>query len=173
MLLVFIFVLLLLIVILIFSCDIKLYITICDSGYKVTICFCILEKICIYKGDLNSLTKRLNKNKPKAIFNLKSVIRLIRRLNIIADKIYAKIYIGTSEVQSTAIITGILNSIIGIIISGLNVKITKDNLKYRVFPIYSSKKVFHVKIKCIFSIGLVHIISTFIKKKIGDVRNGR
>ena len=173
MLLVFIFLIISLIIISFLLCSIKLYITICDSGYKVTICFCILEKICIYKGDLNSLTKRLNKNKPKTIVDLKSVIRLIRRLNIIADKIYAKIYIGTSEVQSTAIITGILNSIIGIIISGLNVKITKDNLKYKVIPIYSSKKVFHVKIKCIFSIGLVHIISTFIKKKIGDVRNGR
>ena len=98
---------------------------------------------------------------------------IIRKLNIRADYIYAKIYLGTSEVQSTAIITGILNSIIGIIISGLNIKITKDNFRYEVIPVYTSNIVFNLKIKCIFSSSLVHIISTFIKKKIGDVRNGR
>lgn len=173
MLLVFIFVVLLLIVILIVSCVIKFYITINDNGYKITICFFIFEKICIYKSNLNSLIKRFKKSKSRSMKDIKTNLKIIRKLNVKADKIYSKIYICTSEVQSTAIITGILNSIIGITFSGLNIKITKDNFIYKVIPIYSNKKVLHIKIKCIFSSSLVHIISTFIRTKIGDVRNGR
>ena len=173
MLLVFIFFTIVSLIIFLFFSSIKIYITISDSGYKVTICVFILKKIRIYKHDLNLSAKGLKKNKSKAIVDKKNVINYIRKLNIRADHIYAKIYVGTSEVQSTAIVAGILNSIIGIFISCLNIKITKENCKYKVIPIYSSNIVFHLKIKCIFSTSLVHIISTFMKKKIGDVRNGR
>ena len=173
MLLVFILVIILLIVIFILSCNIKLYITINNSGYKITVYFFILKKLCIYKSNLNSLSQNFKFKKNKSIGNRRSWIKYIRKLNVRADKIYSKIYISTSEVQSTAILTGILDSIIGVIISYLNVKITKDKFFYKVIPIYSSNKVLYIKIKCIFSSSLVHIISTFIRTKIGDVRNGR
>lgn len=172
MLLVFIFVIIFFIIVFILSCNIKLNISISDRGYRIMIYVFIFRKFCIYRINSNQLLKRINKKSYK-IGDSKFILKFIKNLNIRADKLYAKLYVSTAEVQSTALISGILNNIITFLLLSLNVKITKNKIKYKVIPIYSSKKIFHVKFKCIFSISLVHIISTFIRTKIGDEINGR
>ena len=173
MLLVFIFFIAMLIIRAILSCNIKLNIIINDSGHKIIISALIFEKICIFKTDFYSLLKRIKSRKSRWRLKKKEIFNVIRNLNVRADEINARILIGTSEVQSTAIISGLVNTFIGIIFSSLKIKINKDNFKYKVIPIYSNKNVFHIKIKCIFSFSLVNIINTFIKLKIGDVKHGR
>lgn len=172
MLLVFIFVIIFFIIVSILSCNIKLNISISDRGYRIMIYVFVFRKFCIYRINSNQLFKRIKKKSYK-IGDSKFILKLIKNLNIRADKLYARFYISTAEVQSTALISGLLNNIITFLLVSLNIKITKNKIKYKVTPIYSKKKVFNIKIKCIFSISLVHIISTFIRIKIGDEINGR
>lgn len=172
MLLVFIFVIIFFIIVFILSSNIKVNIAISDNGYRIMIYVFIFRKFCIYRINSNQLLKRINKKSYK-IGDSKFILKFIKNLNIRADKLYAKLYVSTAEVQSTALISGILNNIITFLLVSLNVKITKNKIKYKVVPIYSNKKVFHIKIKCIFSTSLVHIISTLIRIKIGDEMNGR
>lgn len=173
MLLVFIFIILVLLLILfgaIYSCNIRLNIIINNNGYKIVILVYIFGKICVYKTDFNTLTKRFSKKKhPKWMRNKKFIIKFIKGLDIKADKIDISAFISTTEVEPTAIFSGVLNSLIGIIIAYLNIHINKDDFKYKVVPVYSNKKVFYVKIKCIICLDLVHIIST-INRCIKDWR---
>jgi len=97
----------------------------------------------------------------------KHVIREFNKFEI--EKIDIKSKLGTENAATTAIITGTISAILGIILAR---KVAKP--KYKIEPIYVDKNYIYLSINCIVAIKLVHIIN--MNKKLGKEvyqENGR
>ena len=97
----------------------------------------------------------------------KHVIKEFNRFEI--EKIDIKSKLGTENAATTAIITGTISAILGIILSR---KIAQP--KYKIEPLYIDKNYIYLSINCIIAIKLVHIIN--MNKKLGKEvyqENGR
>ena len=88
----------------------------------------------------------------------KHVIKNLNEFEIEKIKLISKI--GTESPAITAISTGIISSILGIILTRKTL-----NPKFKVEPVYVNKNYLYLSINCIIKIKLVHIIN--INKKLG------
>ena len=97
----------------------------------------------------------------------KHVIKEFNRFEI--EKIDIRSKLGTENAATTALITGTISAILGIILSR---KIAQP--KYKIEPLYIDKNYIYLSINCIIAIKLVHIIN--MNKKLGKEvyqENGR
>lgn len=103
----------------------------------------------IKKLDIDSLKKDNKLNKDLIRIFIKDVFEII--------KINLKIELGTKNAALTAIIIGILSTLISIV---LRKKIKKINeQKYRIIPKYCNSNIINIYISGIFGIKVIHIIN--------------
>jgi len=79
----------------------------------------------------------------------------VKDLKIDIKELDLKIEFGTENAAVTAILIGIIASILGIIIK---------NQKFEIYPIYQDKNILNVKLDCIFNLNLMQYIYKTIKK---------
>jgi len=115
-------------------------------------------------------TKILRKYKNAKQILAKDWKHILKELNKFEiEKVNIKSKIGTENAATTAIITGTILSILGIIFAR---KVA--NPKYKIEPVYTDKNYIYLSINCIVAIKLVHIIN--MNKKLGKEvyqENGR
>ena len=87
---------------------------------------------------------------------------IIQNINI--EKIDLNIQLGTQDAALTAIIVGVLASILGILIK---------KPKYEVIPIYLNKNFIKIRLDSIFTVNLTHYIYSQIFKRWGGKKNER
>lgn len=130
----------------------------------------ILKKV-YDKNKINHINKKLDISKKIKKIDINKVIESLKEDNklnkdlikkIIIDmfeiiKIDFKIELGTENVAITAIIIGILSTLISI---ALRNKITNTNLqRYKIIPKYCNHNLFKIDISGIFGIKVIHIIN--------------
>lgn len=165
MLLVFIFVVILLVIIgAIISCNIKLNIYANNNGNKIGVLVYIYGKICILKLDIYKITKKMKKGKiPEWAKDKSFIIKLIRAINLKADDLKIKIKMGLTDASATAVLAGITESVIYVVVTILNVKVNNKEYYLNVIPDYSDHYVFDLKLKCIINLNLLHTINTIYR----------
>ena len=128
----------------------------------------IFNKIKLFKKDVRHMDKQnikfLNKDIDIKVFkdmDLKiDYIELLQEINIYFDKIDLNVQIGTEDAAITAILTGIVSAVLGIIIK---------KPKYEVIPIYANKNFVKVKLDCIFSVHLMQYINKVVSNKFKEL----
>ncbi len=138
---------------------------------KIYVYVQIFEKIKLFKKDVKkmkppNLKFKLDNNNidfDVKIFKRKELeinyIELLQNIDIDIKKINLNVKIGTQDAALTAILVGILSSVLGVILK---------KPKYQVYPLYLNKNILTVKIECIISIYLMQ----YIYRKIwGQVQN--
>lgn len=110
-------------------------------------------------GKLNFLNKLLNTKILKKYKNAGQILRsdwrvVLKKLNKVEiEKINLESKIGTENAGATAIITGTISAILGILFSR---KVL--NPRYLIEPIYINRNYIYLSINCIIGVKLVHII---------------
>lgn len=142
------------------------------KDFKIYIKIVIFEKIKILKIDVKKITnKKININKliekakkiEKNNLNkqlTKDALKNLKELQIEVKNADLKLELGTEEASTTAILVGIISTIIGIILK---------RQKFKIIPIYENKNILNIKLNCIIRINLIHYIYKMIKK--GRKRN--
>ena len=98
-------------------------------------------------------------------------IKLLEKLNIKISKFKLYAILGLQSPIITAFLIAFLSSSIGIILSNLTKKWTKENYKYDIQPIYNNQNLYKIKLNCIIELKIVHIINVIyilIKKGKSD-----
>ena len=124
----------------------------------------IFGKIKLFKRDVRHINKQnikfLNKDidikflKGKDLkINYKD---LLQKIDIYFDEIDLKLQIGTEDAALTAILTGIIGALFGVIIK---------KPKYEIIPIYANKNFLKIKLDCIFSVHLMQYIYKLVSNK--------
>ena len=138
-----------------------------NKSSKITMKFYILKKI---KMNDTKIKNRIDKLKQKMIkqnSNLKAninAIEVLRRSNFKMEKLNLKVYLGIEDAAFTAIFSGIISSIISIVL-----KDKIENLeiqKFHVIPIYENKSILKIELDSIFEFSIANIIDIikFLKK---------
>lgn len=117
----------------------------------------IFGKIKLFKKDVKKIKqpnlKLENKNIDIKILKNKELkinyIELLQNIDIDIKKINLNAQIGTQDAALTAILVGVLASVLGIVLK---------KPQYQIYPIYSNKNLLKVKIECIISIYLMQYI---------------
>ena len=131
---------------------------------KIYVYLLLLNKIKVFKKNIKEIdfSKIKLENKDIDIHFLKNkdlkinYLELWKNIDIDVKKIELQLQIGTQDAGLTAILTGIISALLGIILR---------KPKYEVIPIYSNNNVLKIKLKCIISIYLMQYIYSFIFKK--------
>ena len=134
---------------------------------KIYVYLLIFGKIKLFKKDAKKMKqpnlKLENKNIDLGlIFFRKKEIKinykeLLQNIDIDVKKIDLNAQIGTQDAALTAILVGILSSLLGIILK---------KTKYQINPVYVNKNILTVKIECIISIYLMQYIYRKISGKV-------
>lgn len=123
----------------------------------------VLGRIKVFKKDSKSINL-LNNNMDIKIFKDKDIEinykELIQNINIVKVDLYAQI--STRDAAFTAIIVGIISTLLGIIIR---------KPKFEIIPIYSNKNFLKINLDGIFSIYLRQYIYKLISNKLKDLKN--
>ena len=135
---------------------------------KIYIYLLIFNKIKLFKKDVRHMDKQnikfLNKDIDIKFLNdmdLKiDYTDLLKEINIYFDKIDLNVQIGTEDAAFTAILTGIVSAVLGIIIK---------KPKYEIIPIYGNKNFVKIKLDCIFSVHLMQYINKVVSNKIKEL----
>ena len=90
-------------------------------------------------------------------------LRLCVSIKDMSFKFYLKIDISTTDCILTSYTVFILSNIIAFFIKFTNVKINLKNFKYMINPLYVNQKILDIKLDCIITTNLVHIISILYK----------
>lgn len=182
MLLVFIFFIIFLIII---TIKLKLYIEIYEKKPEIKLKIYILNKLLIGKIDFNKLKRKNFKNKKiqnkidslvsdkKKFF--KEIYDISKKISLNLEELDLNIDICTTDAILTSYSVAVISNIIVFILKKLNVKINYKKCKFVVNPIYIDKKMLNIKLNCIISVNMVHIINIIyrnFKKWRSDV-NGR
>lgn len=139
-----------------------------NKDYKIIIKYCIFNKIPILKVTLTeeklANLKVNQKAKDIAIKAIKekrdlnkNAITAIKKLNFIIKNIKLRVDIGTENAAFTAIIVGIISSILAIIL-GSKVENYKNQTFY-INPIYINQNLINIAFSGIFEIKMIHIIN--------------
>ena len=132
---------------------------------KINVYILIFGKIKIFKNNVKNMKRPDFKIKNKNIdikilqdkdlkINYKS---LLKNIDLDIEKIDLNAQIGTEDAVLTAILVGIISSILGILIK---------KPKYQVIPIYTNKNFIKIKLDGIFSIYLMQYIDKIIFEKV-------
>ena len=168
-----VFFILVIIIVLIATTELRLCVSIKDMGFKSYLKIYVLKSILIAKIDLTKKRKKyiknkrirkkfknLSKNKTKFIKEIYFVLKDVK-LNL--KKLDFKIDISTTDCILTSYTVFILSNIIAFFIKFTNVKINLKNFKYMINPLYVNQKILNIKLDCIITTNLVHIISILYK----------
>ena len=139
-----------------------------NKDYKIIIKFCIFNKIPIIKAiitqDKLENLKVNQKAKDIAIKALKNKNKIdvksipaIKKMNISIKDIKLKINIGTENAAFTAIIVGIISTIISILLR--NKVEDYRNHTFVINPIYINQNLINIALSGIFEIKMIHIIN--------------
>lgn len=106
----------------------------------------------IKKQNLNVDFKEMKKINNK--FNIKYIIKIfeVKKINLLIN-------FGTKD----ALLTSIIVPIFSTIISMIYYKINEKDSYFKINPLYIDKNIFEIKLKCIISIKVVHIIYIICK----------
>lgn len=132
---------------------------------KINVYILIFGKIKIFKNNVKNMKRPDFKIKNKNIdikilqdknlkINYKS---LLKNIDLDIEKIDLNAQIGTEDAVLTAILVGIISSILGILIK---------KPKYQVIPIYTNKNFIKIRLDGIFSIYLMQYIDKMIFEKV-------
>lgn len=132
---------------------------------KINVYILIFGKIKIFKNNVKNMKRPDFKIKNKNIdikilqdkdlkINYKS---LLKNIYLDIEKIDLNAQIGTEDAVLTAILVGIISSILGILIK---------KPKYQVIPIYTNKNFIKIRLDGIFSIYLMQYIDKMIFEKV-------
>ena len=135
-----------------------------NKDSKIYVYLLLLNKIKVFKKNIKEIdfSKIKLENKDIDIHFLKNkdlkinYLELWKNIDIDVKNIDLQLQIGTQDAALTAILTGIISALLGIILR---------KPKYEVIPIYSNNNVLKIKLKCIISIYLMQYIYSFIFKK--------
>ena len=168
-----VFFILVIIIVLIATTELRLCVSIKDMSFKSYLKIYVLKSILIAKIDLTKKRKKyiknkrirkkfknLSKNKTKFIKEIYFVLKYVK-LNL--KKLDFKIDISTTDCILTSYTVFILSNIIAFFIKFTNVKINLKNFKYMINPLYVNQKILNIKLDCIITTNLVHIISILYK----------
>lgn len=146
-----------------------------NTKYKITIKFYILKKINYLKLDITKdkiekafMNKNINKmmEKNKKNIDIKQISNL-EKMNFKLKQMNLKIYLGLEDAALNAIMVGIISSSISIIMGILidknilkfeNKKVEKNEIYWKIVPIYQNKNLLNIDLDCIISFKLIHII---------------
>ena len=168
-----VFFILVIIIVLIATTELRLCVSIKDMSFKSYLKIYVLKSILISKIDLTKKRKKYIKNKiiRKKFKNLsKNKIKFIKEIYFVLKdvklnlkKLDFKIDISTTDCILTSYTVFILSNIIAFFIKFTNVKINLKNFKYMINPLYVNQKILNIKLDCIITTNLVHIISILYK----------
>lgn len=136
-----------------------------NKDHQINIYLSIFNKIKILNKDIKEIKIR-NKDLDIRILKKKDLKidykEVIQNINI--EKIDLNIQIGTQDAALTAIIVGIIASVLGVLIR---------KPKYEVIPIYLDKNFIKIRLDSIFTVNLTHYIYSQIFKRWGGKKNER
>lgn len=168
-----VFFILVIIIVLIATTELRLFISIKDMSFKSYLKIYVLKSILIAKIDLTKKRKKYIKNKriQKQFKNLsknktkfiKEIYLILKDIKLNLKKLDLKIDISTTDCILTSYVVFILSNIIAFFIKFTNVKINLKNFKYMINPLYVNQKILNIKLDCIITTSLVHIISILYK----------
>ena len=132
---------------------------------KIYVYLIIFNKLKLLKKNVKDLSFKI-KNKELDIKILKNknieldYKELFQKVKINIKKIDMTVELGTENAAFTAILVGIISSVLGIVIR---------KPKYEIMPIYENKNLFKLRLNGIFTIYLMHYIYNQIFRKKGRV----
>ncbi len=146
-----------------------------SKDYKIQISILAFYKVKIFKININEEKIKKIKSNPKLekintdmMKNIKidaklntNFVTILKDLKFKIQKLNLNLDIGTDDAALTAVIVGVLSSILGLILNN-----KKENKHiFNIFPIYSSENILKLKFNCIFTINLMHYIYKTILKE--------
>lgn len=168
-----VFFILVIIIVLIATTELRLCVSIKDMSFKSYLKIYVLKSVLIAKIDLTKKRKKYIKNKriQKKFKNLsrnktkliKEIYLILKDIKLNLKKLDLKIDISTTDCILTSYTVFILSNIIAFFIKFTNVKINLKNFKYMINPLYVNQKILNIKLDCIITTNLVHIISILYK----------
>lgn len=155
-----------------------------NKDYKIIIKFCIFNKIPVIKSTITQdKFKKIKVNQKakdiaiKALRNKKKIdvksFSAIKKINISIKDIRLKINIGTENAGFTAIIVGIISTIIPIVLR--NKVEDYKNQTFAINPIYINQNLINITLSGIFETRMIHIINIIyiLNKKEGGKKHER
>lgn len=161
---------------------IKLFIYIDGHIHKYYAKLYLFSFLRIGKFDLSKFNNKYKYNwnkKLKGAIDFKLIKKQLKEVKrnrkIKLEKLSIKADICITDAVLTSYFAALISAFIPLIIRLFNFKINYKKFFYRINPIYDSKKVLNIKVQCIISANLVHIISTISKtmKEWRSEENGR
>lgn len=152
-----------------------------NKDYKIIIKFCIFNKIPIIKVTLTQeklenlkVSLKAQEIAVKALRNKNKIdvkfFSVMKKINISIKNLELKINIGTENAGFTAIVVGIISTIISIILRN-KIKDYRNQIFY-INPIYINQNLINIAFSGIFEIKMIHIINIiYILSKKRGVKN--
>ena len=106
------------------------------------------------KNRFNDFQNSLKKDLPNKNFEF---LKIIKMINIGIENLDLKILLGTQDASTTAILVGIVSSILSFILKEKINNLNKQ--KYIVNPIYDNKNIFKIELSGIFTLNFTNIIT--------------
>jgi len=123
----------------------------------------------VKKEYINKFIKIKNSQENSKLINKKYIKCLIKNIKI--DKLNLKMCVDAKNVILTSYLVAIISIIISYIIKNNAKKVNKKYHTFQVLPIYKNQNYIYVKLNCIISIKVVHIINMI--KLMGGNKNER
>jgi len=129
-----------------------------NKDNKIFLEMYILKKLRIGKVNFNkvNLSNEKSKLRMNRLLEINNLDIILKNFSIDIEKLNLDILIGTEDAAITAIVVGIVSSIIGIVLRNKikNIKFQK----YEVMPIYSNNNFLKLELNGIFTFNIVNII---------------
>ena len=134
-----------------------------NKDSKILVYILIFKKFKILKKDRKNM-KLQNRDLDIKLLKNKDIeidySELLKSINI--KKVNLNVQIGTEDAALTAVLTGIVGAVIGVILR---------KPKYEIIPVFSNKNFLKIKLDCIISIDLTQYIYKLISSKLKDLGN--
>ena len=140
-----------------------------SKNYKIKIMLKFLKLIPIfyYKIDykkINKIIDKMKRNNNTRTFKILSKLDYIKKLHIKLLDFNFKIIFGTENAEITALSVPIIYTIIAFILNNL-IQIYSKKPNIKINPIYNNQNFICIEFSSIFSIKMIHIISTICVNK--------
>ena len=147
-----------------------------NSNYEIYLRFVIFNKVKIFNINIRKIKiqkQNLNKNLNTAIKKMqekdknfdnkkliKDMFKILKDIKIEVKKLDLKLQFGLEDAAQTAILVGVISSIITILLK----EQMKNPNQYKITPIYANENILKFDIDCIIRIDLIHAIYKNILK---------